>query len=177
MIKEIIAQCIGIVAMAFIILSFQQKKPRNIIAMQLVGSFLFSINFFMIEAYVGALSNAIGAVRGVIYYFKEKTHADKWYVILAFSLVFALVYPLTFTVFGKPFNLLNALVELLPIIAMIISTISFSKKDAKTLRILNLICSPCWLIYDIVVFTLGGVICEVLSLISIITAIVRHDLK
>ena len=177
MIKEIIGQAVGIVAMAFIILSYQPKTQKNIFLLQLIGSTLFSINFFLLGAYVGAYLNVIGLIRGLAFYFKEKTKADKWYMILLFCLLFASGYLLTFTVFGKPFNLLNAVVEIMPVIAMIVATISFATKDAKTLRKLSLICSPCWLVYDAVSLSIGGVICEILSLISIITAIIRHDLK
>ena len=177
MIKEIIGQGVGIVAMAFIILSYQPKTQKNIFLLQFIGSALFSINFFLLEAYVGAYLNVIGLLRGLAFYFKEKTKADKWYMILILCLLFAVGYPLTFTVFGKSFNLLNAVIEILPVIAMIVATFSFATKEAKTLRKLSLVCSPCWLIYDAVSLSVGGVICEVLSLMSIITAIIRHDIK
>ena len=42
---EIIAQAIGIVAMAFNTLSYQQKNRSTVIAMQMIGTFLFCINF------------------------------------------------------------------------------------------------------------------------------------
>ena len=51
---ELIAQAVGIAAMVFNILSFQQKTRSRVIAFQLVGGSLFCINFLMLGAYVGA---------------------------------------------------------------------------------------------------------------------------
>ena len=42
-IKEIIAQGIGILAMAFNILSYQGKKQQTVIALQLIGGALFAV--------------------------------------------------------------------------------------------------------------------------------------
>ena len=45
---EIIAQAFGIVAMVFNILSYQGKKQSTVIAMQLFGSVLFTVNYLML---------------------------------------------------------------------------------------------------------------------------------
>ena len=66
--------------------------------------------------------------------------------------------------------------ELLPVIAMIASTISFRYSDAKTVRQYGLISSPLWLIYNIISFSVGAIICEILNLFSIVIGIFRHDL-
>ena len=50
---EIVAQIIGIAAMAFNIISYQGKKQSTVIALQLVGGALFAINFLMLGAVVG----------------------------------------------------------------------------------------------------------------------------
>lgn len=42
---KIAAQCIGIVAMVFNILSYQGKSQKTVIALQLFGAALFSVNF------------------------------------------------------------------------------------------------------------------------------------
>ncbi len=68
--KEIIAQIIGIFAMAFNVLSYQQKSQRGVILFQLFGSALFSINFFMINALMGGILNLVGIARAVVFYTK-----------------------------------------------------------------------------------------------------------
>ena len=64
---EIVAQIIGVFAMAFNIWSYQQKQQKHIIALQLVGSTLFGLHYFMLGAYMGGLLNAVGIVRAIVF--------------------------------------------------------------------------------------------------------------
>ena len=173
----IIAQTIGIFAMAFNILSYQQKTRKMAIAFQLGGSILFSINFFMLGATVGGILNAIGIVRALVFLNKEKLHADRPIWLAGFTSAYILSYILAFTAFGKAPTPFNFFIELLPVIGMIATTISFQLTDAKSIRRFGLISSPSWLVYNIVNFSIGAIICEVLSLGSIIIGIIRLDRK
>ena len=67
-----IAQIIGIFAAALNIYSFQCKSKRGIIAFQLFGGMLFTINFFMIGAITGAIMNALAIIRALLFLNKEK---------------------------------------------------------------------------------------------------------
>ena len=52
---QIIAQAIGILAMAFNIISYQGKQQKTVIALQLIGACLFSVNFLMLGATIGGI--------------------------------------------------------------------------------------------------------------------------
>ena len=69
------------------------------------------------------------------------------------------------------------MLEVLPIIAMLVSTIAFRSGSAKQIRLLGLIGSPCWLIYNIANVAVGAIVCEAVSLVSIGVGILRHDIK
>lgn len=169
------AQTVGIFAMAFNILSYQQKTRERAIAFQLCGGFLFSINFFMLGAVVGSLLNLVAVVRAVIFLNKEKLKADRLSWLVGFTVVYLLSYILTFTLFGTEPSVKNLIIELLPVIGMVATTISFRYTDAKTIRKYGLVSSPCWLAYNIASFSVGAIICEVLSLCSILIGIIRFD--
>ena len=171
----ITAQAIGIVAMAFNTLSYQQKNRSTVIAMQMIGTFLFCINFYMLGATMGCLLNALAAFRALIFLNKEKVHADHPLWFAGFLAVYALCYGMTFTVFGTPATVKNLILEVLPLIGMVAITISFRLSDAKAIRKYALISSPLWLIYNIANFSIGAIICEVLSLCSILVGMVRLD--
>jgi hypothetical protein len=80
-------------------------------------------------------------------------------------------------VFGKELTAFNLLIELLPVVAMVVTTISFSMKNAASVRKLALIGSPMWLIYNVVFRTYGGVLCEAFSLVSVLVGMFCHDRK
>lgn len=174
---QIIAQAIGILAMLFNILSYQGKSQKSVIALQLFGAALFSVNFLMLGATVGGILNILGTVRAVVFLFKDKLKADRTAWFVAFLISYAAIYVLNFTLFGKESTLFNLAVELLPVIGMVALNVGFRLKNASDVRKCGLISSPAWLIYNLVVGSWGAIICEALTLISIFIGIFRHDKK
>lgn len=174
---KLIAQIISIFAMAMNVLSFQNKVKRNAIAFQFFGGLLFSVSFFMLGAFVGGLLNLIGVARSIVYINEERFKAKNPIWLVIFITLYFVSYVLTFTVFGKDFNFTSMLIELLPVIGMIATNISFAMNGAKAIRFLGLISSPSWLIYNIVNLSLGAILCEVFSIFSIIIGIIRFDIK
>ena len=172
---EIFSQIIGIVAMAFNVLSYQQKQQKFIIALQLFGSALFTVHFFMLNAYMGGLLNAVGIVRALVFLYKDKLKSNHVLWLIGFIFVYIISYVLTFTVLHKPFTLPNAIVEILPVIGMTATTVAFRCKTAKHTRLLGFISSPAWLIYNIVSVSIGAICCEVISLFSILIGYLRLD--
>ena len=174
---EIIAQVISIAAMAFNILSYQRKTQRGIITFQFFGSGLFAVSFLMLGSVMGMLMNIVCVVRAVVYRERERLHSDHILWLLFFIALSVTTYILSFTVFGTEPSARNLIVELLPVIGMTASTVSFRMKEARAIRLLGLINSPAWLIYNICVFSIGAILCEAISLISIIVGILRFDRK
>lgn len=174
---DIIAQAIGLVAMAFNVLSYQGKKQRTVIALQLAGGTLFAVNFFMIGATVGGMLNIIAAVRALIFLYKDKLKADRIEWLIGFIATYVAVYVLNFTVFGKEPTAVNFIIEILPVVGMTALNIGFRLKNASDIRKCALISSPSWLIYNMVAGSWGAIICEALSLASTVIGMFRHDIK
>jgi hypothetical protein len=143
----------------------------------LFGSALFAVNFFLLEATVGALLNVLSAIRAIVFLNKQKLRADHPLWLVGFTATFLVSYVLTFTLFEKAATPVNLFAEFLPVIGMVATTVSFRSTDAKTIRKFGLISSPCWLIYNVANFALGGILCEVFSLGSIFIGMFRHDRK
>jgi hypothetical protein len=163
--------------MAANVVAFQFKDRRHVILCQFVGSVLFAVNMFMIGAVMGGLLNIVGIARAVVYINKDRIRIPIAYVNGIFMALYLTSYLLVFAVFGKEPTLSNLLTEILPLIGMGAMTIGLSMKDAKAIRICGFVNSPCWLIYNCLVFSLGGILSEVLGLVSVISAYIRMDLK
>ena len=174
---EIIAQAIGLVAMVFNILSYQGKKQKTVITLQLFGGLLFAVNFWMIGAKVGGILNVIAVLRALIFLLKDKLKADSVFWLIGFILSYVVVYILTFTTFGTELTPWTLIRELLPVIGMTALSVGFRLKDAANIRKCGLVSSPAWLLYNIAVGSWGAIICETLTLISIFVGMFRHDNK
>ena len=175
---ETIAQIIGIFAAAMNILSFQFKAKNRIILMQLFGGALFTVNFLLLGAITGSMMNILAMIRAALFLYKDKLHLNDKALVGGLMASFVAVYILSFTVFGTEPILKNFVVEALPVIGMGAATISFNMKNGTAIRILGItLSSPSWLIYNIFVFSIGAILCEAFSIISIAIGIARHDIK
>ncbi len=172
---EIVAQAIGIVAMIFNILMYQNKTGKGAIAFQLVGASLFMVSYFMLGATVGALMNIIAVVRNLVFLFRERLRADHPLWLAVFVALYLGAYVLTFTVFGKEWTLASGVLEFLPVIAMTAATISYRYTDAAVIRRYGLVASPSWLVYNAVNVAIGAIVCEALSIASIVIGMLRLD--
>ena len=164
-ISQIIIQIIGFAALAAFIASYQIKSIKWLYAMQLAGSALFCLQFILLGAFSGCIGLVVNIIRNamLIYYVQCKWIRWRgWPVII--SIVSALLFIITW----------HGLPSILPLIAAVTSTFAYWSNNPFIIRITNLTCaSPCWLVYDIIYFSLGGIISESLSMVSIIVSFVR----
>ena len=172
---RIVGQIIGIFAMACNILSYQQKKQSHLIVCQLLGGALFSISFFMLGATIGGLLNLVAAIRAILFLFPSKLHTSHPLWLLGFVGLYFAFYVLTFTVFGTQVTPIALLIELLPVIGMTALSVGFMYADSGKVRRFGLISSPAWLIYNVYYVSVGAVVCEVISIVSIVVGMCRHD--
>lgn len=172
----VIVQLFGILGMAMNILSYQGKSQRSIMTMQFFGSVFFAVNLFMLNAMSGCLLNIVGIARAIVYANKDKIKRIKIFNV-GFVVLYLLSYVMVFTVFKKEFNLFNGIIEFLPIIAMTCTTISFSSAKPKIIRRMMFISSPFWLTYNSINMSIGGILCEIFSIISAFIGVFRYDLK
>lgn len=174
---EWIAQAVGIVAMAFHIFSYQQKKAGGIIACQLFGALFFSVSYFMLGAYLGAILNIVGVARALLFLKRDKFHTDNIPWLVFFCTLYVGAYILNFTLFGQEPVFKNLVIECLPVIGMVSTNLAFRFDSAKVIRRFGLVSSCTWLIYNIIAVAIGAILCEVFSIASIFIAMARLDKK
>lgn len=174
---DLMAQTLGLIGLLMNILSFQQKTKKMLIAVQSFGGLCFSIHFLLLHAPIGALLNLIAVFRGIVFTNKNKFKADHILWLPFFFTLFIASYILSFVVFGNDPTPYNLIVEIFSVIGITITTISFRTKNAATVRKLSLINSPFWLVYDALTRSIGGTVCEIMCIISIIVGIIRLDIK
>ena len=61
-------------------------------------------------------------------------------------------------------------------VAKMISTMAFGNKNLLVVRLLILVTSSSWLIYDLFSGSYAGVVCEALTLLSIVIALFRFHI-
>ena len=174
---ETIAQIIGIVGLFVNLIIFQQKKQDKVLILQFIATILWFSNFLLLGAYTGAILNGIGTLRALVYYFEKKTNAKSTLWLIVFTVMYTIPFILTFAVFGKTLNPANFIIEVLPVVAMVVETVGLKVGTPRAVRILRGIASPMWLVYNCFAGSIGAIIAEGLSLVSIGVGIIRLDIK
>ena len=96
----------------------------------------------------------------------KKMHKLPW--LVAIQAVYIAATVLTYT----------DIFSVVALIAQIVGTFAMWSQSGKTIRFLQLFCvSPLWLIHNIFVFSIGGVVCEVFNIVSIIVSLIRFGIK
>lgn len=158
---DIIAQAVGIIGSIIMIISYQCKKPKNLIVMHGFGGLMFSINFLMLGAYTGALLNAINVVRSIAFA-KIKSKSPIVPAVLIFAYTVATVFSF------------NGALSILVLLAQSLGTVLFYIGKDKPLKIGSLaFVSPAWLIHNAITKSIGGIICESFDIISLIVYMIR----
>jgi len=161
------AQFIGIIAFCLAIWSFQQNEHKRIVLLQLLANLCFMVHFYLIGAYTGALLNLIAAVRSIVFVCKDKKWASSNLWLVFFSLVCV----------GAGIYTWEGIPSILPMVAMVLTTIAFGIPNPKLTRLMAFPSSPLWLIYNVLSQSWGGVATEAFNMLSILIGMLRFDRK
>lgn len=170
--RYIIGQIVGVFAVALFLLSYQQKKRKNIILLNAISRVLYITQYILLGAYAGAVLDVLGTVSSIAAQNKNKGFIKKHTkltVVIINVLIFAAgiaVMILTHDKFG-----------LFSIAGVLLHTSAFWISDEKIIRRVSFIGSPFWLTYNIASGAIPSAIGDVLTMISIGTAIYRYDIR
>lgn len=164
-----LAQAVGIVAMILSALSFQMNTKKKIIIMQILTSIVFATHYFMLgNALAAAVVNLIAIVRNVVMYYKEKLPLGSKFWVVFFCIVMAASAVVTNP---EPISLLMS-------VGMIFNTLAIASEKPENTRKTILVSSPFVLAYNICVFSIGGIINEILvDVFTVVTIVKEHRNK
>ncbi len=165
---NLIIQGIGLVGFLFAILSFQNKSRKKILIFILFAQLTFSLHFFLLGAITGFLMNFLAFARTFLFEKREKySWANHQFWIYLFIILF----------WALGLRNLESFYGILPILAMTFGSIALWNLNAKKVRILMLIPTILWLVYDFMVISIAGVLTELVILFSILIGVFRFKNK
>ncbi len=164
---NLLVQALGFIGIVCSIISFQCKKHKRIILFRTLNELFFGIQYILLGAYTGAAMNAVGCVRNT--YFSKQVEKGKSTTVtrIIFSVLFIAFSVATW----------NGAKSILIGLAKDASTFAYGCKNTLLMRIIILATSTAWLIYNAMIFSLAGVICEAFTICSIIIALARIRLN
>ena len=160
---NIIGQILSIAAVVTGFISFQMKTAKSILVFQIITALIFSAHYFLIGAMTAAGLNLIGSIKCLCYYIRNKRRSKNQAIPVFFTVLIIVTSLLTWDGWYSTFLMAG----------LAINSIGFSLSNVQTIRKFNLIKSPLCLVYNVCVFSTGGIIFETASLVSSIIGLAR----
>lgn len=164
----IVAQAFGILGLIFNVLSFQAKRNKMLFVCQALGGISFAINFILIGDIASCLFNLMNLVRGVIFIRSKKRI---WEIALVEAFYVACVSFSISQIWGSWFDISLSMLTFTSLVAL---SFVMWKGNPRYIRYTQLcISSPAWIVNNIFHFTLGGILCEIFSVCSVVISLIR----
>lgn len=158
----LLAQIFASLSSLCLLISFWQKKRKQILFFQILDSSFDILQYLLLGAYTGSLISLLGAARA--YTFSKRNNR---YFLFLFLLLYILVSIITF----------NGLISFIPLMAALIYTIVTWNKKEKNIRLFSILVFILWFIYDILVKAYVSSITDIILIVSNSIAFYRLDIK
>ena len=163
----VLANILGLCAVACFVISYQMKARRSIIALGAASRLVYMAQYVLLGAFDGAILDMVAFFISLICGQTEKGFVKKHFVpVFIFSNV--LVVGAGMLTYRNVFSLFS-------IFGVIFEILALWLKKEKHIRLLSLFGAPCWMAFNIKNGAYGSVVGNVITLVSLAVAILRYD--
>lgn len=159
----IIGQIIGVIAVAGTFVSYQTKTQKQLLIVNMIATALFCVHYMLLGASSGMVLNLFAIVRNIIYCNRDKKPLSHP----------AVPYILGFIIMVLGATSWQGWYSLFIIVGLVINTVIMSYDDNQLIRKSILLTSSLILIYNLFIFSVGGMINETVAIVSSIVGILR----
>lgn len=165
---ELIAQIIVFIAYIICGMAFLQKKQYKILIFVSLFNFLMLVQYYLLNATMGIIANIINIIRNLVFIYNIKHNKQNSIYILAFFCIATISLTIVFY---------NSYLDIFPCFIALIGTFSYWINNTKVLRLCNILCSVCYIIYAIPLRSYITIIAEFYLIITSIIGYVKHEKK
>ena len=165
---RLLAQIIGVLAVAIFMLSYQFKKRKTIILVNAGSCLLYVIQYILLGAFEGAAMDILSTIFTAVSHNKDKGFVARYtgYMIALMCLSMVTAGMILYRDIFSLFSIAGALFQVG----------AFWLTEEKKIRFLSFFGAPCWLVYNFVNGAYGPAFGSVLTMVSIGVAIYRYDI-
>ena len=162
--KYIISQIIGLIAFLISLISFHRKEKKKILGNMVISNILNLLHYLLLDALSGGITKLIAIFRDIFIMTKEK-HPKLSNKLFLFIFIIIYISSIFFTY--------NGILSILPLITALIYLIFIWNGNEITIKKTAFFCYFLWLIYNIFVSSIAGIISNIISIISTLIAIIN----
>ena len=156
--QQVVAQILGFLSFALGIYTFYQKDDKKLKIIMVVFSLNHMIHFILLGSIVSALSALLSAIRTTTSIYISSTKVAILFILLGLC---------------SGFYLADSIWDLWAVLGMSLGTYAVFVLKGIPMRIVFVLGAMCWLINNILVGSIGGVLLEATLITVNVTTIVR----
>ena len=165
--QEFLVQAIGVIGFIFTVVSYQCKSTKLCFVIQAFAGLSFALHYMLLGIVTASLLNSLNILRGVLLVL-VKSEKNKNIVAVVIFILYLAAGILTY----------GGIASVMATFAQLVGTVTMSTRNGKIYRLGTLLCvSPIWLVHNVMCDSLGGVITEIFTVVSILVFITRFGWK
>lgn len=163
----IIGQSLSFVAVIIGFISYQMKSSSSILAMEVVSALVFASHYLLIGAPTAMALNLLAALQCFVYYLRAKRGGKSIIVPIIFTCLVITTSILTW----------NGWYSVFIMAGLAVHSFFMASSNPQTIRYAIFFKAPACLTYNIIVFSLGGILYECSVFISSIISTIKYYRK
>ena len=161
----VISYIFGIMAIISLVISFHTNDKNSLFKYQIISSFSSFFQYLLIGSFMGALMNFVAGIRNIV--FRKYDSKISLSVLLFFIVLITFFSMISF----------NGNISLLPMLSVLNYSYALWTLDLRLIRIIDVLASVLFIIYDICIFSVTGFILHFLEVSSALVSIYRFGLR
>lgn len=162
----IFSQIIGFIAFAFALIAYHRKKKKKILGNMVISNILNLFHYLLLEAYSGCITKVLAIIRDCFIIHKEKNKKlSSIFYLFIFLLIYLITAILTY----------DGILSLFPLFAATIYIIFIWNGNEYTIKKIAFFGYFLWLVYNIYVLSIIGIISNIIAIISTFIAIINYQ--
>ena len=158
----IISQILTLILYSFLGISYLQKNRNKVLILNIIVDILHIVAMCLLKGYSGAAMGLVSLYRDIflLIYSRKKNSKNRDIFILITSVILIIIFS---------FVTYNGIFSMLSIVATLITTFAIWQKNVKYYKFFGIISSLLWILYNVFVFSVVGIVLE--SIIFIFSTI------
>ena len=158
----IISQILTLILYSFLGISYLQKNRNKVLILNIIVDILHIAAMCLLKGYSGAAMGLVSLYRDIflLIYSRKKNSKNRDIFILITSVILIIIFS---------FVTYNGIFSMLSIVATLITTFAIWQKNVKYYKFFGIISSLLWILYNVFVFSVVGIVLE--SIIFIFSTI------
>lgn len=154
----ILSQVFAITYYILFAITYYMKNKKSILVLGVISIFIHSISYALLGGWTAVAMGIVAVLRNIIFIFEEKR--EKKNIIILYTLFSITIISGILTC--------DSIFSILPIVATILYTYSIWQKNIKTYKLLGVITGVLFVVYNIYVKSIFGIVAEaVLTICSL----------